>query len=50
MQYSAGMVSRPFWYIEAKKTAKYLIEYKDTKEIKDIVVKLKKILILLLRL
>lgn len=39
MQYSAGMVSRPFWYIEAKKTAKYLIECKDTKEIKDIVVK-----------
>lgn len=39
MEYSAGMVSRPFWYIEAKKTAKYLIECKDTKEIKDIVAK-----------
>lgn len=39
MQYSAGMVSRPFWYIESKKTAKYLIECKDAKEIKDIVVK-----------
>lgn len=38
MEYSAGMVSRPFWYIETKKTAKYLIESKDAKEIKEIVV------------
>lgn len=38
MQYSSGMVSRPFLYIEYKKTAKYLIESKDKKEIKDIVV------------
>jgi hypothetical protein len=38
MQYSAGMVSRPFWYLESKKTAKYLIECKDIKEIKDVVV------------
>ena len=38
MEYSAGMVSRPYWYIETKKTAKYLIESKDAKEVKEIVI------------
>ncbi len=31
MNYSAGMISRLFWYIEAKKTAKYMIGGLNTK-------------------
>jgi len=38
MEYSAGMVSSLFWYIDSKKTAKYLIQLKDIKEIKNIVI------------
>jgi hypothetical protein len=38
MEYSAEMISTPFWYIESKKTAKFLVDLKDTKEIKVIVV------------
>ena len=38
MEYSAGMVSRPFWYMEAKKTAKYLLDGLDRNTIKNIVI------------
>lgn len=38
MEYSAGMTSRPFWYIESKKTAKYMLEGFDKESIRKIVV------------
>lgn len=38
MEYSAGMTSRPFWYIESKKTAKYILEGLDKEAIRKIVV------------
>ena len=38
MKYSAGMVSRPFWYVEEKKTAKYLLEGLDKNTIKNLVI------------
>jgi len=38
MEYSAGMVSRPYWYIESKKTAKHLIEGFDKNHIKNLVI------------
>jgi hypothetical protein len=34
MEYSAGMTSRPFWYIESKKTAKYMLEGLDKEAIR----------------
>lgn len=38
MNYSAGMTSRPFWYIEAKKTAKYMIDGLNKEEIRKIII------------
>lgn len=38
MNYSAGMVSKPFWYIETKKTAKYLLEGFDKDSIKNLTI------------
>jgi hypothetical protein len=38
MEYSAGMVSKPFWYIEAKKTAKYLLDGLDKSTIKNLAI------------
>lgn len=38
MEYSAGMVSKPFWYLETKKTAKYLLEGLEKDMIKNLVI------------
>lgn len=38
MEYSAGMTSRPFWYIESKKTAKYMLEGLNKEAIRKIIV------------
>lgn len=38
MEYSAGMVSKPFWYLETKKTAKYLLEGLEKDIIKNLVI------------
>jgi hypothetical protein len=38
MNYSAGMASRPFWYIESKKTAKYMQDGLNKEEIRKIVI------------
>ncbi len=37
-EYSAGLTSRPFWYIESKKTARYMLEGLDKKAIRKIIV------------
>lgn len=37
-EYSAGMTSRPFWYIESKKTAKYMLEGLEKESIRKIIV------------
>lgn len=38
MEYSAGMTSRPFWYIESKKTAKYMLVGLDKEAIRKKVI------------
>lgn len=38
MEYSAGMTSRPFWYIESKKTAKCMLEGLDKEAIRKKVI------------
>ncbi|MDD2476706.1 MAG: DUF1819 family protein [Clostridiaceae bacterium] len=38
MEYSAGMTSRPFWYVESKKTAKYILKGLDKESIRKIIV------------
>jgi hypothetical protein len=39
IKYSAGIVSKPFWYLELKKTAKLLYEGKSITEIKNMSIK-----------
>lgn len=39
MKYSAGMVSKSFWYLESKKTAKLMLDGLDQKEIVDLAIK-----------
>ena len=33
MKYSSGLTKKPFWYLESKKTAKYLLKNMDRKDI-----------------
>jgi hypothetical protein len=37
LKYSTGITSKPFWYIETKKTAKYMANSFDKKDIKKLV-------------
>jgi hypothetical protein len=37
MKYSAGLVSKPFWYMESKKTASYMLEGLDKASIKQLI-------------
>jgi len=39
MKYSAGLVSKSFWYLESKKTAKYMIDGLNREEIRDLAIK-----------
>lgn len=39
MKYSAGLVSKSYWYLESKKTAKYLLNGLNRDEIIELVVK-----------
>jgi hypothetical protein len=37
MKYSAGMVSKSFWYLETKKTAKYMLSSFEKSEIRQLI-------------
>lgn len=39
MKYSAGLVSKSFWYLESKKTAKYMLKGLNREEIRDLAIK-----------
>ncbi len=39
MKYSAGLVSKSYWYLETKKTAQYLLDGLNRKEILNLVIK-----------
>lgn len=38
MKYSAGIISKSFWYLESKKTASYMLKGLDRKQIRDIAI------------
>ena len=39
MKYSAGLVSKSFWYLESKKTARYMLDGLNREEIRDLAIK-----------
>ncbi len=39
MKYSAGLISKSYWYLESKKTAKYMLEGLSKKEIVELAIK-----------
>ena len=39
MKYSAGLVSKSFWYLESKKTARYMLDRLNREEIRDLAIK-----------
>ena len=39
MKYSAGLVSKSYWYLESKKTAKYMLNGLNRKEILELAIK-----------
>ena len=39
MKYSAGLVKKTFWYLESKKTAKYMYDGLKRKNVIDLVIK-----------
>lgn len=38
MKYSAGLVSKSFWYLESKKTAKYMLKGLNREQIRDMAI------------
>lgn len=38
MKYSAGLISKSFWYLESKKTAIYMLKGLDRKQIRNIAI------------
>lgn len=39
MRYSAGLISKSYWYLESKKTAKYMLDGLNRKEILELAIK-----------
>lgn len=39
MKYSAGLVSKSFWYLESKKTARYMLDGLTREEIRELAIK-----------
>ncbi|WP_071907986.1 DUF1819 family protein [Methanobacterium congolense] len=39
MKYSAGLISKSFWYLESKKTARYMLDGLTREEIRDLAIK-----------
>jgi len=39
MKYSAGLISKSYWYLESKKTAKYMLDDLNRKEILELAIK-----------
>jgi len=39
MKYSAGLISKSYWYLESKKTAKYMLDGLNRKEIVELAIK-----------